>query len=324
MATRAFLVLVVGWAIAYAGHSAAADYPTRPVTVIVPFAAGGGSDVQARLIAKELAERLGKPVVVENRPGAGGSIGTALAARAKPDGHTLLFGSITTFVVEPVLRKDLGYNVLRDFEAIAIATTSAAVLVVNAAFPARTVNELLDMARKRPGELTYASVGPGSTSHLFTEAFKSAAKVDILHVPYKGEGPAMADLIGGQVSMMFSSVPAALSHIKAGRLRALAVRSSTRNPSLAGVPALREVGVTGVEMEAWWGFVAPAKTPSHIVVRLNKELLAVLSSPQLVEALEKQGVSVATSSPSEFVEQVRSQTKVISALVKSINFKLEE
>lgn len=324
MTVRTLLLALIGWVISFVGDAPAADYPTRPITVIVPFAAGGGSDVQARLIAKVLAERLGKPVVIDNRPGAGGSIGTALAARAKPDGHTLLFGSITTFVVEPVIRKDLGYNVLRDFEAITVATTSAAVLVVSAAFPARTVNDLLEMARKRPGELTYASVGPGSTSHLFTEAFKSAAKVDILHVPYKGEGPAMADLIGGQVSMMFSSVPAALSHIKAGKLRALAVRSSKRNPSLSGVPALREVGVTGVEIEAWWGFVAPAKTPVDIVARLNKELVAVLNSAQLVEALEKQGVSVAAGSPSEFDEQVRSETEAISNLVKSINFKLEE
>jgi len=321
---RAILLAVVGCAIISIRHAGAAEYPTRPVPLIVPFAAGGGSDVQARLIAKELGGRLGKPVVIDNRPGAGGSIGTALAARAKPDGHTLLFGSITTFVVEPVLRKDVGYNVLRDFEAITIATTSAAVLVVNAAYPARSVNELLDMARKRPGELTYASVGPGSTSHLFTEAFKSAAKVDIVHVPYKGEGPAMVDLVGGQVSMMFSSVPAALQHIKAGKLRALAVRSAKRNPSLPDVPALREAGVTGVEIEAWWGFVAPAKTPADIVSRLNKELVSTLNSPQLVQALEKHGVSVAATSPSQFVEQVRSETEVISNLVKSINFKLEE
>jgi tripartite-type tricarboxylate transporter receptor subunit TctC len=294
------------------------------VTLIVPFAAGGGSDVQARLIAKELGGRLGKPVIIDNRPGAGGSIGTALAAKAKPDGHTLLFGSITTFVVEPVIRKDVGYSVLRDFEAITIATTSAAVLVVNAAFPARSVNDLLDMARKRPGELTYASVGPGSTSHLFTEAFKSAAKVDIVHVPYKGEGPAMADLVGGQVSMMFSSMPAALQHIRAGKLRALAVRGSKRNAALPEVPALREAGVAGVEMEAWWGFVAPAKTPADVISRLNRELVAALRSPQLVQALDRQGVSVAATSPAEFVEQVRSQTEVISNLVKSIDFKLEE
>jgi tripartite-type tricarboxylate transporter receptor subunit TctC len=316
--------VIIACTIAGMGGAGAEEYPTRPVTLIVPFAAGGGSDVQARLIAKELGGRLGKPVIIDNRPGAGGSIGTALAAKAKPDGHTLLFGSITTFVVEPVIRKDVGYSVLRDFEAITIATTSAAVLVVNAAFPARSVNDLLDMARKRPGELTYASVGPGSTSHLFTEAFKSAAKVDIVHVPYKGEGPAMADLVGGQVSMMFSSMPAALQHIRAGKLRALAVRGSKRNAALPEVPALREAGVAGVEMEAWWGFVAPAKTPADVISRLNRELVAALRSPQLVQALDRQGVSVAATSPAEFVEQVRSQTEVISNLVKSIDFKLEE
>ena len=280
--------------------------------------------MQARLIAKGLAERLGKPVVVDNRPGAGGRIGTMLAARANPDGHTVLLGSITTLVVEPALRKDVGYDVARDFEAIMVATMSPALLVVNPGLGVRSVAELVALARRRPGELTYASPGPGSTAHLFTEVFKHSAQVDILHVPYKGEGPAIIDIMGGQVSLMFSSVPAALSQAKAEKLRAIAVTGTRRLPSLADVPTLKESGVADMELQAWWGFVVPAKTPREIVTRLNKELVAVLGSPEVVAALDRQGVIVAASPPEALAQQVQSQTERIAKLVRTINFKLEE
>jgi tripartite-type tricarboxylate transporter receptor subunit TctC len=302
----------------------ALDYPTRTVTIIVPFPAGGGTDVQARLIAKGLAEQLGKPVVVDNRPGAGGRIGTMLAARAAPDGHTLLLGSITTLVVEPALRRDVGYDVARDFEAITVATTSPGVLVVNPALAVRSVADLVTLARKRPRELTYASPGPGSTAHLFTEAFKHSTQIDILHVPYRGEGPAIIDVMGGQISLIFSSVPAAISQLKAGKLRALGVTGTRRMPFLPDVPTLKESGVSGMELQAWWGFVAPAKTPPEIIARLNRELVTVLTSAQIAAALERQGAVVAATPPEGLAAQVQSQTQFISALVRTINFRLEE
>jgi tripartite-type tricarboxylate transporter receptor subunit TctC len=247
-----------------------------------------------------------------------------LAARANPDGHTVLLGSITTLVVEPALRKDVGYDVVRDFEAITVATMSPAVLVVNPAFAAHNVAELVALARTRPRELTYASPGPGSTAHLFTEVFKHSTQVDVLHVPYKGEGPALIDIMGGQVSMMFCSVPAALSQIKAEKLRAIAITGTKRLPLLPDVPTFKESGVAAVELQAWWGFLAPAKTPPAIVTRLNRELIAVLTSPQLVAALDLQGVIVAATPPEALTEQVQSPTKLVSDLVRTINFKLEE
>ncbi len=302
----------------------AGDYPTRPITIIVPFPAGGGTDVQARLIAKTLAERLGKPVLVDNRPGAAGRIGTALAARAAPDGYTLLLGSITTFVVEPAVRKDVGYEVAQDFEAIILATTSPGVVVVNPALGAGNLSELLAIAHARPGKLTYGTPGPGSTAHFFTEVFKHSTGVDIVHVPYKGEAPAIVDIIGGQISMMFSSVPAALPQIKGGKLRAIAVTGPKRLPFLPSVPTLKELGIPNMEFQSWWGFVAPRRTPPEIIARLTKELNWVLTAPELVAALEQQGVIAEPAPPGAFAEQIKSQTSLVSSLVKVINFKADE
>jgi tripartite-type tricarboxylate transporter receptor subunit TctC len=320
------MVLVCAMAISL-GVSAiaiAADYPTRPITIIVPFPAGGGTDVQARLIAKTLAQRLGKPVVVDNRPGAGGRIGTMLAARATPDGYTLLLGSITTFVVEPAVRKDVGYDVARDFEAIVLATTSPGVLVVNPGLGVNNLAELVALARTRPGKLTYGSPGAGSTAHFFTEVFKHSTQVDIVHVPYKGEALAIVDIIGGQVSMIFSSVPAALSQVKAGKLRAIAVTGPKRLPFLPSVPTLKELGVPNMEFQAWWGFVAPRKTPPEIIGRLSEELTGALTDPELVDALEQQGVLAEPAPPTAFAEQIKSQTTLVSDLLRAINFKVDE
>jgi len=318
------LVCKTALALGVSSVANAADYPSRPITIIVPFPAGGGTDVQARLIAKALADRLGKPVVVDNRPGAGGRIGTMLAARATPDGYTLLLGSITTFVVEPAVREDVGYDVGRDFEAIVLATASPGVVVVNPALGVNNLPELLAMASTRPGKLTYGSPGIGSTAHFFTEVFKHSTRADIVHVPYKGEALAIVDIIGGQVSMMFSSVPAALSHIKAGKLRAIAVTGPKRLPFLPRIPTLKELGVPNMEFQAWWGFVAPRKTPPEIIGRLSKELNGALTDPELVAALEQQGVLAEPAPPEAFVEQMKSQRTLVSDLVKAINFKVDE
>lgn len=320
-----FLIALFSIAVCCSAPNAPADeYPSRSITVIVPFATGGGSDVQARIIAKALSERLGKPVVVDNRPGAGGRLGTALAARAKPDGYTLVFGSITTFVVEPTIQKDPGYSTLRDFEGVTVATSSATVLVCGQPFPARTFGELIAMAKQRPGELTYASVGAGSTSHLLTEAFKASASVDLTHVPYKGEGPALIDVMSGRVSVMFPALPAALNGIQSGQLRALAIRGASRVPSLPDVPTLKELGVSSSEIQAWWGFALPAKTSREIVQRLSRELNGVLRSAPVQEALAKQGVSIVASGTGEFAYQVLRESQAIAALAKRIGFDPEK
>jgi tripartite-type tricarboxylate transporter receptor subunit TctC len=305
-------------------RAAPADYPARPITIIVPFAAGGGTDAQTRLIARALSERLRTPVVVDNRPGAAGRIGTALAARAAPDGYTLLVGTITTFGVEPAVRKDVGYDVARDFDAIVLATRSPMALVVNAGLGASNFAQLVAMARARPGTLSYGSPGVGSTAHFFTEVLKHSIGIDIQHIPYKGEAPAIVDIVGGQLTMMNSSIPAALSQLKAGKLRALAVTGTKRLPMFPNVPTLKELGVANMEFQAWWGFVAPKNTPPEIIARLSREFQAALSDPKLIAALEQQGLVADPAPPAAFAAQIKSQMEQVSRLVKAINFQIDD
>jgi tripartite-type tricarboxylate transporter receptor subunit TctC len=300
------------------------EYPTKPVTLIVPFSAGGSADLQARLIAKGLSERLGKPVIVDNRAGAGGRIGATLVARAAPDGHTLLFGSISPLVIEPALRGDVGYDPLRDFTLITVTAKSPAVLLVNPSVPAQTLSELLTLARKQPGTLTYASLGYGTFSHLLAELFKSAAHLELLHVPYKGDAPAMLDVVGGQVNMIFTALPAALTHIHAGKLRALAITGAKRSPTLPAIPTLVESGVEGLNIEGWWGIVAPVKTPSEVTSLLHREILAVLKSTEFSTTMERDGAYVAAGSPQAFRELIEADSASIVKVVKAAKIKLEE
>jgi tripartite-type tricarboxylate transporter receptor subunit TctC len=316
-------VLLVAGVLASAMISRAADYPTKPIRLVVPFPAGGSSDVQARLIAKELAVRLGKPVVIENRGGAGGIIGAATVARAEPDGYTLLFGGFSVLVVEPVIRRDLPYSIKGDFTPITVATVSPRVLVASPEFPGSSLRDLIATARKSPGTLTYASVGPGSTAHLYLEAFKASAGIDVVHVPYKGEAPALIDIIGGRVTMMLTSITSALPHIRAGKLKVLAVTGQARSGSLPDTPTFRESGITAMDAEAWWGFLAPSKTPRDIVARLNSELFKALQSPPLMEALDKQGVTAAPSTPERMSAMIEEDHEFIAKLVQSIKFSIE-
>jgi tripartite-type tricarboxylate transporter receptor subunit TctC len=304
--------------------SLAQEFPTRPITLIVPFPAGGSSDVQARLIAKELSGRLGKQVIIDNRGGAGGTIGAELAARAVPDGHTLLFGGFSVLVVEPTLRKNLPYDIARDFSPISVATVSPRVLVVGPQAPGSNLTELIAAARRSPGTLTYASVGPGSTAHLYLEAFKASAGIDLIHVTYKGEAPALVDIAGGQVTMMLTSVTSALPHIRGKKLRALAVTGTSRAKSLPEVPTFREFGITNMDAEAWWGLLAPRKTSPDIVRRLNTELAAALNSPQLVAALGQQGVAASPSTPEKMTAMMNEDRAFISQLVHSIKFNVDD
>jgi tripartite-type tricarboxylate transporter receptor subunit TctC len=307
-----------------APHTAlSVDYPTKVVTIIVPFPPGGAGDIQARLIAKGLAERLGKPVIVDNRAGAGGALGTAIAARAQPDGHTLLFGALGTLVIEPMLRSAIGYDPQRDFAPLTLIAEAPFVLVVPPSSPAKSVSELLSYARAHPG-LTYASPGPATAANLLGESFKALAQTEVVHVPYKGEAPAITDMLGGRISLMFVSTFSGMPHIRGGKLRPLAVTASRRLVGLPDVPTFAEVGFSGLDLQVWTGLLVPAKTPREIVARLHAEIVAVLQSTEFTRASGTLGGVPIPSSPQEFVERIRSDSASIGKLVKALNFRVEQ
>jgi tripartite-type tricarboxylate transporter receptor subunit TctC len=314
--------LLVGFSLA--GNSFAVDYPTKAITIIVPFPPGGSNDVQARLIAKGLSERLGKPLVVDNRPGAGGRIGAGIAARAAPDGYTLFFASTATLVIEPALHTNIGFDPHRDFAPITIITEMPLVLVVSPSLPVKSAADLIALARQKPGELTYASAGAGTTLHLVGVMFNASNKLDMVHVPYKGEALASMDLIGGQVSMMFISPLAALSNVRAGRLHALAVTGSKRIPALPNVPTLSESGITGSDQQLWFALLVPANTSQDIVALLHREIVAVLKSSAFAKAMEDQGAFVVASSPKGVTERMQSDSRSLAKTIKSGQMKIEE
>lgn len=298
------------------------EYPTKAVTIIVPFPPGGSTDVQARLVAKGVSERLGKPVVVENRPGAGGSIGARIAANAAPDGHTILFASTSSLVSEPVLRAKGNIDVLRDFAPITQITDMPFFFVVSSSSPAKTLIEVVEQARKRPGAASYASWGAGSTGHILGEMFKISTKTDALHVPYKGVALGVTDLIAGQVSMMFVT-PVEITHVRSGKLRALAVTGNNRLKVLPDVPTFIELGIQGIDLPMWFGLVAPIKTSSEIIVRLHKEIVNVLRSAEFMRSAENLGVTVVGSSPAEFAQRITSDAALVANLGKTANLKMD-
>lgn len=299
----------------------AAEYPTRNITVIVPFSAGGSTDVQARLITKGLSERLGVPVIVDNRPGGGGSIGARAAASAPPDGYTLLFGSTSSLVSEPVLRAKESIDVLRDFAPITQVTHMPFMFVVAQSSPIKTLPELVAEIRKRPRDATYASWGTGSVGHILGEMFKLSAKVDALHVPYKGEALAITDVIAGHVMMSFCT-PVNLPHVRSGKLRVLAVTGTKRFAPLPDVPTFIESGFQGIDLPMWFGFVIQAKTPPDVVARLHKEISAVLKTPEFVRAADNLGLTVVGNSQSEFTQRIKTDAGLVSELKSKANLKL--
>ena len=318
----AFVAAVMIGVTAHAS-AAATDYPTKPVTIIVPFPPGGSTDIQARLAAKGLAERLGNPVVVDNRPGAGGSIGTKLAASAAPDGHTMLFASTSSLVSEPVLRAKEKIDVLRDFVPITQITDMPFLFVVSVSAPSKTLADVVAQARKRPGQATYASWGKGSVGHILGEMFKISTKTEALHVPYKGEVLGVTDVIGGQISMMFVT-PVNMPHIRSGKLRALAVTGDKRLSVLPDVPTFVESGFKGIELPMWFGFVTPVKTPANIVARLQDEVKRVLGSPDFVRSAQSLGVTVIGSSSTQFGRHIRTTAALVENLAKVANLKLDD
>ena len=286
---------------------ALAQYPARPLKLIVPFPPGGSTDILARALGQKLSEGLSQPVVIDNRPGAGGSIGSEAAAKAAPDGYTIMMGHLGTLAVNAAIYKKLPYDPVKSFAPVSLMAIVPSVLVVNPSLPVTSAAELIDYAKKNPGKLAYGSAGSGSTSHLTTEYFKLATGTDILHVPYKGVGPMLTDMISGQLSMGLNGAPAVMAHVNSGRLRALAVSSLTRLPSLPNIPTLDEAGVKGFEANGWYGIVAPAGTSREIVARLNAEIRRDMETPELRARLDAEGAIPAADSPEAFAAFIASE-----------------
>jgi len=296
---------------------AASAFPTKPIRIVVTYAPGGNTDTAARMVSTFLSENLGQTFIIDNRGGAGGVVGTEIVAHAVPDGYTLLFGTSAGLSINPQLQPKLPYNVERDFAPISLVLINPQLLVSSPALPAGTLGEFLKLARSQPGKINYASVGVGSPGHLATELLKIMAKIDIVHVPYKGSAPAVLDLIGGSVSVLFSSVPVMLQHVKAGRLRALAVGSSTRTAAAPDIPTVAEAGVPGFEYEVWYGLLAPAGTPRAIVARLNEAVVQSLRNPKLEHQLRAQGSDARPTSAEEMARFMKSEHARWSRVVKA-------
>ena len=319
---HALLIKTAGLIIALTTAAAAQDYPTKPVRLIIPFPPGGSNDVVGRLFATHLSERLGKQVVVDNRgAGAGGIVGTEIVANSPHDGYTIGIISLA-HAVNPWLYK-LPYDPIKAFTPIAILGSGPNVLVVNPELPVHSVKELVDLARQKPGQLQYASAGVGSFQHLGGELFKLMAKVDILHVPFKGGGPAMIDVVGGHTKVMFSSLVQTTPHIKSGKLRALGTGGSKRTTVLPDVPPVAEAGVPGYEAVNWWGIVAPVGTPAAIVAKLHKELTAVQDSPELQKQFATEGADIVKMSSAEFGEFMVREMNKWERVVKEGGIKAE-
>jgi len=298
-------------------------YPSKPVRLIVPFAAGGGNDNVARLVGKRLSDSLGQPVVVDNRPGAGGVVGAELAAKAAPDGYTLFLGGVGSHAINPNLHEKLPYDPVRDFAPIELLAQAPLVLVVHPSVPARDIAEFIAYARAHPGKLNFASNGNGSSSQLAAVMFGSMAGVDMVHVPYKGLSPALTDLLSGQVQLMFSSVVAILPHIKAGKLRGLATTGAKRLASLPELPTLAESGLPGYEASSWYGILAPAGTPRDIVMKLNAELSKALEQPEVKNSLLAEGAEPAGGSPEAFAAHIRAEKERLGKLIRDAKIRLE-
>ena len=299
------LITVVCGLISVAGHAQVRDFPNRPIRVIVPSSSGGISDMVIRLIAPKLTEIMGQSVVVENRPGASTNIGTELTAHAAGDGYTLLINSLP-LVVNPSLFSKLPFNVEKDLAPVSLIVAAPYVLVVHPSVPARTVNELIVLAKAKPGALHYSSGGNGTNLHIAAELFKNLSGIDINHVPYKGGGPALISVLGSETDLSFLSPVAVLPHISTGRLRALGITSSRRSPLLPELPTVAETGVAGFEFTAWVGVLAPAATPTRIVAMLNSYFLEALRSPSLIDHFAKEGIDIVASSPVQFGAQIKS------------------
>jgi tripartite-type tricarboxylate transporter receptor subunit TctC len=312
------LVLTAAWAPLPA---AAQGYPTRSIRIVVPFPPGGSTDILARALGQKLTEAWSQQIVVDNRPGAGGSIGAEAAAKAPADGYTLLMAHIGTLAVNPSLYPRLGYDAAKDFAPVALVAIVPNVLVVHPSVPAKSVAELIEYARRNPGKLDYSSGGNGSAAHLAMEYFKLQTKTDLVHVPYKGTVPAVTDVIGGQVALTMTGAPAVMPHAQSGKLRALGVSSTTRLDAFPRLPTIAESGVPGFDATQWYGIVAPAGTPKEIVRKLNEAIVAIMGSKDMKERLTSEGAIAATNTPEAFARFIDAERARWGAVVKAAGMK---
>jgi tripartite-type tricarboxylate transporter receptor subunit TctC len=320
---RQWLQVALGLAFACCALAAGAqDYPNRPIRLVVPQPPGGPTDIVARLVAQKLSERLGQQVIVDNKPGAGANIGSEIVAKAPKDGYTLLVGTVQQ-IVNPFLFASLPYDPAKDFAPVSLMTKAHIVLVVNPETPARTLQELLALAKRTPGGLAWASAGNGSTSHLALELLKAQAGIDATHVPYKGTQPALTDVLGGRVPVMFDGVITSLPHVKSGKLRPLAVASLTRSPLLPDVPTMTEAGLPGFEAVGLATVLAPAGTPQPIVDRLSREIAAILTAPDVRDALVAMGLEVVASTPAQFAAYNEAESRKWGKIIRDAKIQAE-
>jgi tripartite-type tricarboxylate transporter receptor subunit TctC len=311
----AFLCAVIGAMLGVAQAQEQHDYPHRPITLIVPYAAGGGNDVMARIVGEKMSKTLGQQVVVDNRPGAGGALATRQVAKATPDGYTLVIGGTGSLAVNPTLLPNVGYDVRKDFAPIGMIGSSALIVLINPATPAKTIPEMIALAKKEPGKYSYASAGVGSGIHLGAELFAYMAGIKLVHVPYKGTGPALTDLLGGHVSMYFSSLPSAIGLVKEGKVRALGVTGTKRSDVFPDVPTVAET-LPGYEAVLRYGIVAPAGTPRPIIEKLSAALRQAVADPDTIARMARDGTEASPGSPEDYAVVIDREERKWSEVVK--------
>ena len=302
---------------------AQAGYPTKPVTIVVPFAAGGTTDILARIIGQALTTELGQSVIVDNRAGAGGNIGGALAAKAPADGYTLFMGTVGTHAINGSLYKKMPFDPVKDFAPLTRVANVPNLLVANPAQPYKTVKELIAYAKANPGKVNFGSSGNGSSIHLSGELFKSLAKVDMVHVPYKGSAPAVTDLLGNQIGIMFDNMPSAIQHVRSGKLVPIAVTTAKRSPELPNVPTIAEAGVPGYEATSWFGMFAPAGTPAPVLTKLNTALVKVLNQAEVKKKINDQGAETVSETPEQFAAFIKAESIKWGKVVKESGASLD-
>ncbi len=322
MHSRSIHLAIVLLATAAFANTVAQDYPSKPVRIIVPFAPGGGTDLSARIIAQKLSESLGANFVVENRPGAAGIVGTETVAKSKPDGYTMLVVS-SSHAMNPAMYEKMPYDTARDFAPISLLMSGPTLVVAHPSLPAKNARELIALAKARPGTLTFASAGHGTPPHMAGELFKALAKIDILHIPYKGNGPAYTDLMAGQVSLMFPNIATSLPYAKSGRMRAIGVGSKQRSAIAPEIPTIHESGLPGYEMSSWFGLLAPAGTPPTVASRLQQEITRIFKQADVRDKLLAQGVEPVGSTPQEFTVFLAAETTQWAKIIKSSGLKPE-
>lgn len=311
------LALVVLALTLNAGPARAQSYPTRPIRLITPSSPGSGVDIIARIVGQQLSKALGQQVIIDNRPGAGANLGAEIAAKAQPDGYTLLMATAAQVIHPSLPMGGLGYDTVRDFAPVSLVSTGQFIVLVHPSLPVNALRDLIGLARARPGELNYASGGNGSTPHLAAALFSAAAKIRMTHIPYKGSGPALTDLIAGQVQVMFANLAAGLPHVKAGRLRAVAVTGLKRSPAAPELPTVQEEGLPGYVVTWYFGVMVPFATPRHIIDQLNREIVKVMALPEMRSRLELEGAEPASSTPSEFAAFIHAEIAKWAKAVKA-------